>query len=113
MEDIDSITLIMWAFSKLQKENENLKKTLTETKVFSEMKSSLLEKRNENLLLKIKLLEEEIDNLKTVIKNREEEHYYDQNNQETFQEEMDIDLYRPERMDIDTEMDIFSDSDDN
>ena len=110
MNELDPMTLVMWAFSNLKKENENIKNLLTETKLFSEMKGNLLEKRNQNLLLKIKSLEEEIQSLQRIIQDKDDEYCYDKNNQETF---FQTNYMNTEKMDIDTEMDFFSDSDDN
>lgn len=58
MDDVDPLTLVLWGFSKLQKENEALKIRLSELSMISEMKTNLLEKQNRNMALRIKELED-------------------------------------------------------
>lgn len=62
MDDIEPLTLVLLAFNKLQKENEEFKRQMLESKLLSEMKINLLKKRNENLLAKTKSLQEDIQN---------------------------------------------------
>lgn len=108
--NISHFDLVIWSLSKLDKEYNELKEKMTELELVSQMKENLLQKRNENLVLKVRRLE---DKLEKLTKDYDPSDYNSREYQDPEDREDREDMFSMTRndgkLDIDSALDFLSD----